>query len=141
MRRLQAVRQYGSGADMTVVQQVSMMGRRTIQRCFDSYEAAGLDGLKVGWKGGNHRSLSEAQPQTLNSHLQNQGPNEVLATGDEIQGDRFWTVAAVRKLVETHYAVHYRSVRSYHELLHESGLSYQRPEGIYRSPPSEAVHR
>jgi len=139
LKRLQAVRLYGSGTDMAVVRQVSMASRRTIQRWVDNYEAGGLDGLKAGWKGGNHRGLSAAQRTALKSQVQNQRPHEVLATGDEAQGDGFWTVADVRELVEQHYDVHYRSVRSYHTLLHECGLSYQRPEGIYRSRPSEAV--
>jgi len=30
-------------------------------------------------------------------------------------------------------------VRSLHALLADSGLSYQRPEGIYRSRPSQAL--
>jgi putative transposase len=139
LRRLQAVRLYGSGADMRVVQQVSGASRRTVQRWVDRYEAAGLEGLKAGWKGGNHRSLSEAQRTAIKRQLQKQHPNEVLTTAAETPDGRFWTVADVRALVETHYGVRYRSVRSYHELLHESGLSYQRPEGIYRSRPSEAV--
>lgn len=139
LRRLQAVRLYGSGAEIGVVQQVSMASRRTIQRWVDSYEAAGLDGLKAGWKGGNHRNLSEAQRSALKNQLHNQQPSEVLATGDEAQGDKFWTVATVRELVEKQYGVRYRSVRSYHTLLHDCGLSYQRPEGIYRSRPSQAV--
>jgi len=121
------------------VQQVSRASRRTIQRWVDSYEAGGLEGLKAGWKGGNHRGLSEAQRTALKKQLQNQRPNEVLATGAEAQGARFWSVSDVRELVETHYGVHYRSVRSYHGLLRACGLSYQRPEGIYRSRPSQAV--
>ncbi len=78
LKRRQAVRLYGSGVDMAVVQQVSMASRRTIQRWVDSYEAAGLDGLKAGWKGGNHRGLSEGQRTALKKQLQNQRPNEVL---------------------------------------------------------------
>jgi len=139
LRRLQAVRLYGSGADIAIVQQVSGASRRTIQRWVDSYEAGGLEGLKAGWKGGNHRGLSEAQRRALKHHLQNQKPNPVVATGDETQADKFWTVASVRELVEKQYGVRYRSVRSYHTLMREGGLSYQRPEGVYRSRPSEAV--
>ena len=45
LRRLQAVRLYGSGADIEVVQQVSGARRRTIQRWVYTYEAAGLEGL------------------------------------------------------------------------------------------------
>ena len=139
LRRLQAVRLYGSGAEMGVVQQVSMASRRTIQRWADNYEAGGLDGLKAGWKGGNHRGLSAEQRLSLMRQLQNQRPQAGVARADEANDADFWTVADVRRLVETHYGVHYRSVRSYHTLLHEAGLSYQRPEGIYRSRPSEAV--
>ena len=39
LRRLQAVRLYGSGTDMAVVQQVSGASRRTIQRWVYNYEA------------------------------------------------------------------------------------------------------
>jgi len=87
-----------------------MASRRTIQRWVDSYEAAGLAGLKAGWKGGNHRHLSEAQRTALKHQLQNQRPNDVLTTGDEAQSDKFWTVVAVRELVEQQDGVVYRSV-------------------------------
>lgn len=109
LKRLQAVRLYGSGVEMGVVQQVSRASRRTIQRWVDSYEADGVAGLKAGWQGGNHRGLSEVQRTALKHQLQHQCPNEVLVTG---QGTRFWTIAAVRELVEQQYGVQYRSVRS-----------------------------
>lgn len=139
MRRLQAVRLYGSGADIAVVQQVSGASRRTIQRWVYTYEAAGLEGLAPGWKGGNHRVLSVAQRTAVLEQLQHQSPNDVLSAAERPSDGKFWTVADVQVLVENHYKVHYGSVRSYHSLLRESGLSYQRPEGIYRSRPSEAV--
>ena len=115
LRRLQAVGLYGSGADMAVVQQISRASRRTIQRWVDRDEATGLDGLKAGWKGGNHRGLSAAQRTALKNQLQNQRPNQGLATGEEAREDRCWTVADIRELVEKHYGVHYRS------RLHDAG--------------------
>ena len=139
LRRLQAVRLYGSGADIAVVQQVSGASRRTVQRWVYNYEAAGLDGLMPGWKGGNHRVLSVAQRTALREQLQYQSPSDVLSAAERPTDGKFWTVADVQALVESHYKVHYSSVRSYHSLLHEGGLSYQRPEGVYRSRPSEAV--
>ena len=137
LRRLQAVRLYGSGEDIAVVQRVSSASRRTVQRWVDSYEARGLDGLKPGWQGGNHRGLSELQRTAIRVHLRETRPADVLGT--EAPSGAFWTVDSVRMLVQTHYGVTYRSVRSYHALLEFSELSYQRPEGIYRSRPSEAV--
>src|SRR5579871_4168207 len=74
LRRLQAVRLYGSGADIEVVQQVSGASRRTIQRWVDDYEAKGLEGLKPGWKGGNHRCLSQAQHEALGVLVRNHRP-------------------------------------------------------------------
>ena len=139
LRRLQAVRLYGSGAALTVVKQVSGAGGRTIQSWVESYEREGPAGLKPGWKGGNHRVLSVAQRAALREQLQHQSPNDVLSAAERPSDGQFWTVADVQALVENHYKVHYGSVRSYHSLLRESGLSYQRPEGIYRSRPSEAV--
>ena len=139
LRRLQAVRLYGSGEDIAVVQQVSGTSRRTIQRWVYSYEVNGLAGLTPGWKGGNHRGLTEAQRGVVMSQLHNQRPREVLAANEGCERDAFWTVDDVRRLVKKQYGVHYRSIRSYHNLLQASGLSYQRPEGIYRSRPSEAV--
>ena len=139
LRRLQAVRLYGSGEPLAAVQRLTGASQRTIQRWVGNYEAHGLDGLKPRWKGGNHRVLSVAQRVALMNQLQNQRPCEVLNTDEQGTGGNFWTVDAVRVLVEKHYDRHYRSIRSYHSLLHECGLSYQRPEGIYRSRPSEAV--
>lgn len=139
LRRLQAVRLYGSGEEMAVVERVSSASRRTIQRWVDSYEARGLAGLKPGWQGGNHRGLSEQQRTVIGVQLRETRPADVLGTAAASGTGAFWTVDSVRMLVETHYGVHYRSVRSYHALLEDSNLSYQRPEGIYRSRPSEAV--
>ena len=139
LRRLQAVRLYGSGAALTAVQQVSGAGCRTIQSWVESYEKQGLDGLKPGWKGGNHRVLSVTQRTAVLEQLRHQSPSDVLSAAERPTDGKFWTMADVQALVENHYKVHYDSVRSYHSLLHESGLSYQRPEGIYRSRPSEAV--
>lgn len=139
LRRLQAVRLYGSGEAMSVVERVSGASRRTIQRWVDSYEAHGLEGLKPGWKGGNHRVLSAQQRAAICRQLHDHSPSEVLSAHPRWRKSTFWTVESVQALVETDYGVTYRSVRSYHTLLEESALSYQRPEGIYRSRPSEAA--
>ncbi len=134
LRRLQAVRLYGGGEPISVVQQVSGASRRTILRWVAQYEAEGLGGLQPGWEGGNHRGLSGPQREAVGAQLRAFSPAAVLGSDA-----MFWTVDSVQELVATHYGVTYRSVRSYHQLLEDSGLSYQRPEGIYRSRPSDAV--
>jgi putative transposase len=139
LRRLQAVRLYGSGEDIKVVQQVSGASRRTIQRWVDQYEAQGIGGLTPGWKGGNHRTLSEGQRALILDQISSHRPGEVLNADERRGSGEFWTVGAVAALVEYRAGVTYRSVRSYHSLLQASGLSYQRPEGVYRSRPNEAA--
>jgi transposase len=134
-RRLQAVRLYGSGEDMGVIERISRASQRTIRRWVEQYRAHGLAGLKPGWQGGNHRGLSTAQRVAVGVQLREFSPVQVLGAGN----GEFWTVESVQRLVQQQYGVTYRSVRSYHSLLEESGLSYQRPEGIYRSRPREAV--
>jgi transposase len=62
-----------------------------------------------------------------------------LSQDEREEGGSFWTVEAVARVVEKWYGVQYRSRESYRLLLVEAGFSFQRPEGVYRSRPSEAV--
>lgn len=136
LRCLQAVRLYGSSEAIGSVQRVSGASVRTIQRWVDRYEARGLEGLKTGWKGGNHRGLSEAQRSVVGGRLRELTPSAALGRAN---AGMFWTVDTLGELLEIHYGVSYRSVRSLHAVLEESGLSYQRPEGVYRPRPIDAV--
>jgi putative transposase len=136
LRSLQAVRLYGSGEPVERIRAVSGASERSIRRWVERYEADGIAGLKAGWKGGNHRGLSTGQRAVVGVQLREHTPSAVLG---KTEAGAFWTVETVGELLETQYQVVYRSVRSLHAVLEDSGLSYQRPEGIYRSRPSEAV--
>jgi transposase len=68
--------------------------------------------------------------------LREQTPAAALG---RVDAGAFWQVETIAELLETQYGVRYRSVRSLHALLEDSGLSYQRPERVYRSRPAEAV--
>ncbi|MEP6986575.1 MAG: hypothetical protein ABI970_13300, partial [Chloroflexota bacterium] len=48
-------------------------------------------------------------------------------------------VETVAAAIEQWYGVRYRSRESYRLVLIEAGFSFQQPEGIYRSRPSEVV--
>lgn len=135
-RSLQAVRLYGSGEAIERIQQVSGASERSIRRWVERYAANGVAGLTAGWKGGNHRGLSEVQRAAVGVQLREHPPAAVFGTAE---AGLFWTVETVGKLLETHYQVVYRSVRSLHAVLEDSGLSYQRSEGVYRSRPNDAV--
>ena len=100
LKRLQAVRLYGSGAEMTVVQQVSGARRRSIQRWVSRYEVAGVDGLTPGWRGSNHRGLSREERLAVGLQLRSTTPSEALGRAG---ADTFWTVENVAELVDMHY--------------------------------------
>lgn len=139
LRRLQAVRMYGSGLDMRVVEQVSGAARRTIADWVTAYQKRGIEGLKPGWKGGNHHKLSAEKRLECAQRLQRMTPEQALNGQAEVALDGFWSVETVAVAVERWYGVRYRSRESYRLLLIEAGLSFQQPEAIYRSRPSEAV--
>jgi transposase len=136
LRRLQGVRMYGSGMRMQVISQVTGAARRTVADWVKAYEQRGLAGLKPGWKGGNHRKLSQAQREEFRQRVQEWRPEQVLS---EPGVGEFWSIDTVRSAITQWYGVRYQSRESYRSLLKEAGFSFQQPEGIYRSRPSEAT--
>jgi transposase len=139
LRRLQAVRMYGSGLDMHVIEQVSGAARRTIADWVKAYQKAGIGGLMPGWKGGNHRKLSVEDRLECTQRIQQMTPEQALSGQSEPVPDGFWSVETVAAAVERWYGVQYLSRESYRLLIIEAGFSFQQPEGIYRSRPSDAV--
>jgi transposase len=139
LRRLQGVRMYGSGLDMKLVKQVTGAARRTVEDWIKAYRTHGVAGLKPGWKGGNSRKLAVHEREELANRLQHMTVEQALSQEERVHGGPFWTVEAVECVVEKWYGVRYRSRESYRLLLVEAGFSFQQPEGIYRSRPSEAL--
>jgi transposase len=78
LRHLQAVRMYGSGMDIGVIEQVSGAARRTIADWIKAYQVKGLEGLKPGWKGGNHHTLTVKQRADCTQRLRQMTPAQVL---------------------------------------------------------------
>lgn len=124
---------------MSVIEQVTGAARRTVADWVQAYQAHGIDGLKPGWKGGNSRKLSSQARVEIGQRLQQMTPEQALVQDEGAATGDFWTVEDVARVVEQWYGVRYRSRESYRMLLIGSGFSFQQPEGIYRSRPSEAV--
>lgn len=139
LRRLQGVRMYGSGLDMRLIEQVTGAKRRTVADWVKAYQKEGLEGLKPGWRGGNHCKLSRQKRLELGQRLRYLPPSQALRGQAHFQTNNFWTVETLAAAVEQWYGVRYLSRESYRLLLIEAGFSFQQPEGIYRSRPSEAV--
>ena len=139
LRRLQGVRMYGSGLDMKLVRQVTGAARRTVEDWIKAYRARGVAGLKPGWKGGNSRKLSIQEREELVQRLQQLSVEQALSAEERVNRSPFWTIETVAQVVEKWYGVRYQSRESYRLLLVDAAFSFQRPEGVYRSRPSEKV--
>jgi transposase len=137
LRRLQAVRLYGSGVPTAEIMQVAQCSDRRIREWAQKYGQQGLEGLKSHWQGDNALKLSREQRADLKQRVQAYRPDEVVAPDLRISQGVFWTISDLQIVVEAWYEVVYRSPESYRRLLHECGLSYQSTEQVYRSRPDE----
>ena len=133
MRRMQAIRLYGTGTRLVVISQVTQASEATVRRWVAHYKREGIPGLRQRWQGGNNRKLSLEQRADLPMRLRQYRPLDL-----HISPGRYWTVSDLQVALEGWYGVVYRAVDSYQRLLHESGFSYQRTAKVYRSKPSAA---
>ncbi len=135
LKRLQAVRLYGSGESVTSIQRLTGCGPVSPCQWAIEYRRAGLAALRTQWRGGNASKLTAEQRRDLFEKLERYTPQQVLATDVRMEGGAFWTVSDLQIVVKQWYGVIYRSETSYRSLLHASGLSYQKVEKVYRSQP------
>jgi transposase len=135
LKRLQAVRLYGMGENVSVIQKLVGCGPVSPAQWAIEYRRGGLKGLQSRWQGGNANKLTADQRQDLVEKLEQYSPEQVIAP--DVRGERgiFWTVSDLQIVVEQWYGVRYRSETSYRTLLHACGLSVQKAEKVYRSQP------
>ena len=139
LRRLQAVRLYGSGVPTQQISQVVQSNERRIREWGQKYRQQGLAGLKSHWQGENALKLSREQRADLQQRVQQYRPDQVIAADVRLSRGQFWTVSDLQIVVKAWYAVEYRTLGSYRRLLHECRLSYQQTERVYRSRPDPAT--
>lgn len=139
LKRLQAVRLYGSGTERHLIEQLVGCSERSIRKWAQKYQQQGLAGLQSHWQGDNALKLSRAQRADLKQRLHDSRPDEVIAPQVRLSQGQFWTVNDLQIVVKQWYAVEYQTADSYRALLHECGFSYQRTEKVYRSRASAQV--
>lgn len=135
LKRLQAVRLYGSGVATRDIRQLVGCSDRRIREWSQKYRQQGLDGLKSQWQGENALKLGREQRADLKQRVEQYRPDQVIAPDVRISRGQFWTVSDLQIVVKAWYDLEYRTQDSYRTLLHECGLSYQRTERVYRSQP------
>jgi transposase len=135
LKRLQAVRLYGTGERVETIQKLVGCGPVSPAQWAIEYRRGGLQGLQSRWQGGNANKLTAEQRQTLFAKLEQYRPEQVIAAELRVERGEFWTVSDLQIVVAQWYGVTYQSATSYRNLLHASGLSYQKVAKVYRSQP------
>lgn len=140
MKRLQAVRLYGSARAVADIMEVTGCTESSLRRWVHHYREQGLSGLRTDYtaRSQNSGKLSEAHYLDLRQRLHHYCPDQILAPEVRIERGRFWTVSDLVIAVEQWYGVSYKDRGSYRNLLHRCGFSYQKAERVYKSRPSEA---
>ena len=136
LKRLQTVRLYGMGEPVAIIQKLVGCGPDSPRQWARRYRQGGLEALRIVWSSGNANKLTDEQRQDLFEKLAQYTPEQVIAPDVRVERGAFWTVSDLQIVVKRWYGVTYNSVRSYHNLLHTCGLSYQKIEKVYRSQPS-----
>ena len=135
LRRLQAVRLYGSGVATAEIKQVVQCSDRRMREWSQKYQQTGLAGLKSQWQGENALKLSREQRADLKQRLHQYPPNQVIASHLRISRGHFWTVSDLQIVIQQWYAVSYLTLDTYRRLLAACDFSYQQTEKVYRSQP------
>jgi transposase len=135
LKRLQAVRLYGMGEAVDTIQKLVGCGPVSPAQWAIEYRRGGLAALQSHWAIGNANKLTDEQRQDLFKKLEQYSPEQVIAPDVRVDRGAFWTVSDLEIVVAHWYGVTYRSPQSYRNLLHASGLSYQKVEKVYRSQP------
>ena len=134
LKRLQAIRLYGSGVRLADIQALVGAGESTIRQWAMAYHTDGLVGLRSKWHGKNANKLTDAQREQIKQRLHQYRPVDL-----HLSAGAYWTVSDLRLAVEQWFGVVYQDETSYQTLLHKSGFSYQRTTKVYRSRPSDAA--
>lgn len=138
-QRVQAVRLYGEGWSVADIRNITGCSERSLRRWCAWYEAGGVARLEDQRAGGNNAKLTLEQRAEVLQRLKTAHPDQVLPPDIRLSRGEFWTVSDLQIGLQVWYGVTWRSATSYRHLLHESRLSVQQVENVYRSRPSDSV--
>lgn len=98
---------------------------RTIQTWITSFNKNGVGGLKTKKREKpTNFVLTKAQKDEIKKIATEHKPKDKGLSGD------FWSVPTIRQLVKKKYQVEYKTEKSYQNLLHYCGFTYQKAEYI-----------
>lgn len=138
LKRLQAIRLYGTGHPVQEIAEIVDTSVPSIYRWVSWYKRGGLAELETKYDGNeNAAKLSRQQKRALREKLHQYKPDDVLPPNMRIHQGEFWTVSDLKVAVKQWYGVTYQSDTSYRVLFKECDFSFQRTTGQYRSRASQ----
>ena len=99
LKRLQAVRLYGTGQPVQVVQDLVGCSWRALMDWCRAYRVHGLAGLQSHWQGENALKLTRKQRVDLKVRLDQDRPDQVLIPEMRVSRGEFWTVSDLKTVV------------------------------------------
>jgi len=121
LKRVQAILLVNTNPDPSPIITLTGYSRSQIFSLRNQYVKKGLEALKTKAKGEPKRLLTPKQLQEVIDLLQTTSPREY---GYQSQ---FWTTGILAGLIETRYAVKYRSKTSYYVIFRKSHFSFHLP--------------
>lgn len=141
LKRLQAVRMYGTGRKLSDILEMVGCGESSVRIWAMQYRASGVERLLANYEQSsqNARKLGVADEQALCEKLAQYRPDQVMSKEVCYGTGEFWTVEDVKTVLAQWYDVTYQDASSYRKLLHRCGFSYQKVEQVYKSRPSQVA--
>jgi transposase len=100
LKRLQAVRLYGTGMTIKQIMDIHNCGASSIREWVQKYQQGGLSALRSNWSSQNASKLTREQQADLRTRLHTYGPDQLLPTEVRVSEGRFWTVSDLMIVVE-----------------------------------------
>ncbi|MCZ7543295.1 MAG: helix-turn-helix domain-containing protein [Anaerolineae bacterium] len=89
LKRLQAVRLYGTGMSMKQIMDIHNCGESSIREWVQKYQQAGLSALRSNWSTQNASKLTSEQQADLRTRLHEYHPDQLLPAEVRVVKDAF----------------------------------------------------
>lgn len=132
--RIQGVLLRKQGYPRKEIAQITGKSIEALEQWLRAYHHGGIVALREKVREVPPRSmLTPKQKAEIKAVVEGQKPNDVGLD------EEFWCIQTLKKYIQQHYAVVYKSEESYRKLLHYCGLSYQKVEFVDRRQSEERV--
>jgi len=125
LKRAMAVKMALQGEPYSNITKISGMHKSCITTWKQRFEAQGLDGIKLGYKGAS-------------SYLTPEQRVEIITW---LKTKAYWNLDELVTYLDKHYGVIYQSKQSYYELLSVAGISWKKSQKVNPSSDPELVKK